>query len=297
MESTDLRKDNFSTIKGEKIFFDFIEVDYNDILTKDERHEYIDDIREDKLVGVVFRNVFSQDEIENILDSIAEIPKYKFMDVPYGKIFPAPFATINGTPEGIEKYYASQDEYNLLRKETSIGLLQDRVSELIENVSNSDSKSDMHDNLNNKGITRGTIRVYEPGGGGLHFHCGHYQQKVKFYECLSDDIKIRPQLSYFVVLQNSEKGGELSIYDLLWKDDMWKDNAENNEYVIDGSGKKIYVDDLKKFEIKPGQGDMLVFFGGDIWHRVENIFGSIPRMTYGGFINFSKDNENVYLWS
>ena len=67
------------------------------------------------------------------------------------------------------------------------------------------------------------------------------------------------QLSYFVVLQQSEKGGELTIYDMLWDKVKQKESPENNEFVIDDEGKRINIDTLKKFAVKPLPGDILIF--------------------------------------
>ena len=105
------------------------------------------------------------------------------------------------------------------------------------------------------------------------------------------------QLSYFLVLQESEKGGELSIYDMLWDQVKRKENPENNEFVIDDKDNHIYLKDVESFAVKPKPGDILIFSGGPIWHRVEDIKGSIPRITFGGFLNFSKDNKELYYWS
>ena len=105
------------------------------------------------------------------------------------------------------------------------------------------------------------------------------------------------QLSYFVVLQQPDAGGELTIYDMLWDKVKRKESPENNEFVIDDNDKPIYVKDVRSFAVKPQSGDILVFSGGPIWHRVEDIEGSVPRITFGGFLNFSNDNEEVYYWS
>jgi hypothetical protein len=135
--------------------------------------------------------------------------------------------------------------------------------------------------------------------GGLHVHCGNLfqAQSMFFYSLIKNDIDMDDQLSYFVVLQQSEVGGELTIYDMLWDKVKSKESPENNEFVIDDEGKHIYVNTLKSFAVKPKPGDILVFSGGPIWHRVEDIKGQNKRLTFGGFLNFSKDNKELYYWS
>ena len=97
-------------------------------------------------------------------------------------------------------------------------------------------------------------------------------------------------------MQNSEEGGELTIYDLLWEKGQHKDYHDNNDYILDKNDSQIKVSDLRSFQIRPRAGDVLVFAGGDIYHRVEQIKGTSDRITYGGFINFSKDFDKFYLW-
>ena len=50
-------------------------------------------------------------------------------------------------------------------------------------------------------------------------------------------------------------------------------------------------------KFNPEPGDLLIFYGGRIWHRVEPILGSKPRITLGGFINFSDDDKKCFYWS
>jgi len=67
--------------------------------------------------------------------------------------------------------------------------------------------------------------------------------------------------------------------------------------VLDKEGKKIIIKDLINLKLRPQPGDLLMFYGGYIWHRVEDIEGNTPRITLGGFLNFSKDDKELYYWS
>jgi hypothetical protein len=74
---------------------------------------------------------------------------------------------------------------------------------------------------------------------------------------------------------------------------------EDNE-IIQPDGSKMYVEnnkDIIKDKIKPKKGDMILFQGGNIWHRVETVRGNIPRITFGGFIGISIDKTKFYYWS
>jgi hypothetical protein len=67
--------------------------------------------------------------------------------------------------------------------------------------------------------------------------------------------------------------------------------------VIDARGNTIYLKDVEQFTVKPLAGDVLIFSGGPIWHRVEDIKGDTSRITYGGFLNFSKDGKELFYWA
>jgi hypothetical protein len=43
--------------------------------------------------------------------------------------------------------------------------------------------------------------------------------------------------------------------------------------------------------------DLLFFYGGRIWHRVNPIEGATTRITLGGFAAFSKNDQDIYYWS
>tara|TARA_B110000037_G_C17118308_1_gene504712 strand:+ start:2967 stop:3140 length:174 start_codon:yes stop_codon:yes gene_type:complete len=57
------------------------------------------------------------------------------------------------------------------------------------------------------------------------------------------------------------------------------------------------VDKIKTVKIKPKKGDMIIFQGGEIWHRVELVKGKKSRYTIGGFMGFSLDDKEIIYWS
>jgi len=64
-----------------------------------------------------------------------------------------------------------------------------------------------------------TIRILHPNKGGIRAHVGNeFIQKLPQYEDLASTVKLEDQLSYFIVLQEPNSGGELVLYDLLYKD-------------------------------------------------------------------------------
>ena len=100
------------------------------------------------------------------------------------------------------------------------------------------------------------------------------------------------------MLQPSDKGGELTLYNLRWND--VKIRLSGDTVLVDEKGKKYDLLNKKqvpRISIAPQAGDMIVFSGGQIWHKVEFVKGTTNRITLGGFLSFTKDEKGLYIWS
>ena len=42
---------------------------------------------------------------------------------------------------------------------------------------------------------------------------------------------------------------------------------------------------------------MIVFAGGQIWHKVQAVGGTKERITLGGFLSLSNDDKSVFTWT
>jgi hypothetical protein len=284
-------------IYGDEIFFNFIEVPYSEL---GQSGNLVKQIKQEQIHGFVIRDVFSAGEIEAVKKALATLTEDDTMTTPSGRLFPAPFATMSNSGDMLKLYF---DKLNLLHamveKEPAIKAMLEKMDSVFKAVAQDYKVTIPINKLAHAPVAAGTFRIFLPGKGGLHVHCGNLfqAQSMHYYSLIENDIDMDDQLSYFLVLQNSEQGGELTIYDMLWKDVKRKESPEENNFVIDDNDKAIYLKDVRSFVVKPNVGDILIFSGGPIWHRVENIGGSIPRMTLGGFLNFSKDDSELYYWS
>ena len=286
-----------STIKGNDFFFNFIEVPIENI---SESGDLIRKLKTGELHGFVLRNLFSSNEIAEILAAIAKPIEENAMITPYGKMYPVPFATISNAEEKLDNYYKSLDHiYELTDRVPIVKLMRDRLAYCFKAVGKNYKVSVPINKIKNRPVYEGTFRIFFKDKGGLFVHCGNlFQQQTEYYySLLANDVDLNDQLSYFLNLQNTEVGGELTIYNMTWKDVIGKATPTENESVIDAKGNTIYLKDVRQFTVKPLPGDILVFSGGPIWHRVENIKGDTPRITFGGFLNFSKDEKELFYWS
>jgi len=286
-----------STITGEKIFFNFIEVPFEKL---SESGDLIKKLKSGELHGFVLKNLFSKDEIAAILQAIEKPLETDAMNTPSGKMFPAPFAIITNSGERLDAYYESiKTIHDLMDQAPPVQLVRDRIEQFFRSVGKDYQVSVPINKVKGIPVSEGCFRVFYKDRGGLFVHCGNLfqQQSEYYYSLLANDIDMKDQLSFFFNLQNTEVGGELTIYNLLWKDVVAKATPDENDSVIDAKGNTIFLKDVEQFVVKPQPGDILVFAGGPIWHRVENIKGDTPRITYGGFVNFSNDGKEIFYWS
>jgi len=116
-----------------------------------------------------------------------------------------------------------------------------------------------------------------------------------FYSFLNKLMNIERQISYFVMLSKPEEGGDLVLFDALWGDFVLYDPV--NRSIIKADGKRVLLADLDSQPISPNPGDLILFNGGDIWHKVDNLSGSRSRITVGGFLAKTINNSNIYVWS
>jgi len=284
-------------IYGDDIFFNFIEVPFSEI---EQRGDLVSEIKNRALDGFIMKDVYNLDEVSSIKTFLSNLDESEFMPTSSGKMFPAPFAIITNTEEKLDAYYSKLASFdNCKTNHDAIKKLMTKLDSFFKKVAKNYRVSIPYNKIKDKEVAPGTFRMFYPGMGGLHVHCGNLfqAQSMFYYSLIKNDIDMNDQLSYFVVLQQPEAGGELTIYNMLWDKVKRKESPENNEFVIDDSDNYIYVKDVPSFAVKPKPGDVLVFSGGPIWHRVEDTKGTIPRITFGGFLNFSKDGSELFYWS
>ncbi|MEX2410858.1 MAG: hypothetical protein WD607_05700 [Candidatus Paceibacterota bacterium] len=277
--------------------FKFIEI--ADPSALDNKH-LIKSIKTKKIDGFIAKSLLNENEVNEILKHLSSLSDSVYMRTPAGKIFPHPFAVVSDEEERLEAYY---NNIKLLEKERAENQFIDNVfnklHEFISLCSGDYQVSVPLNKVKNSPVVPGTFRYLFPDLGGLYVHCGNYfqDQSKLYYSLVKNDIEMDNQLSYFIVLQNADYGGELTLYDLYWEAGQSKDDPQNNDYIIGTHGNKIFMKYLESLDFRPDAGDILIFNGGPIWHRVEDVKGNQPRITLGGFLNFSKDGKELFYWS
>lgn len=273
-----------------KFNFKILNFDKNSI----EQSHLIRDVHQNKVEGFILKNVFSKEEVDEFLRLIEQINTSEFLLTKTGTIIPDPFATISDLDERIQNYIDKRDKFNTF----GFKKYYEKLNSLMNFIGEPFEVNIPKLRVDQSEAVPANIRHFYPDKGGLFVHCGYlFQEHSPVYYQAVEPMKKEGQLSFFIVMQQPESGGELTLYDMIWENVNSKDFLENNEYVIDKNGSKVYLKDLENKKINPGPGDLLIFYGGKIWHRVEPILGSKPRITLGGFINFSNDDKKLFFWS
>jgi hypothetical protein len=138
-----------------------------------------------------------------------------------------------------------------------------------------------------------TVRVLGEHLGGYRAHTGNeFVESYGSYDHLRSIAHTTDALSYFVLLQKPVSGGELVLYDLAWAD-----TPPQFHDAFMSSIRDAWLEQYPKAYVDPDPGDMILFNGGRIWHKVADIEGPTSRITVGGFATLSKDDSTVYYWN
>lgn len=137
-----------------------------------------------------------------------------------------------------------------------------------------------------------TIRFAQPQQGGIPPHTGNEFLHHAAYDYLKTIAKVINGLSYFIVINKPEKGGELILY-YAPTEQLNKQETDLGKIVIAKQNPEQYP----QRQVVPEVGDMVIFKGGNIMHKVADISGEKTRITIGGFLALSQDEEKIYYWS
>jgi hypothetical protein len=129
-----------------------------------------------------------------------------------------------------------------------------------------------------------TVRFVEPNTGGIRVHKGNDFLDIAGWQYLNQIAKTLDSLSYFLVVEKGEQGGDLVLYE------------PPTDQLLTPT-KDLELEKCQAIHISPDVGDMIVFRGGNIVHKVSDVKGSTTRITIGGFLAISKDDKKVFYWS
>lgn len=259
---------------------------------------------DEKITGLVIEDFLSTEECEKIVEQFNQIELSSKTIVNKGfDTFPLSFAQYTQLKDSGQM---CTEDYVVLAKKfrdsvfTLFGIdLENRLIACFNTFFPDKHCSLLKNEKYDEYLVPFNFRELKPGFGELVTHCENlfFTEFPSFFNWLSEHGVKNNQFSFFVTLQNTELGGELCCYNLSW--DTVKERV-NFDTLKDVNGNEIRLDDqhADKFKIKPKIGSLLLFNGGNIWHRVEKVAGPKSRITVGGFVSSSKQkNDGLLMWA
>lgn len=282
---------------------------YIDVSELSEYTDLVKDIYDKKYNGVIIRNVCSIEEVTKMKTAIEAINTDIMIPTGVGHTYPRLFSQLvkpdddfSQERDSFKSYFRECEELPELFKKQINFDFQGRIESVFEKISGG-RNIDIPKGLDSEGRYPGSsIRINYPGKGFIMVHCGNYfqQEFPAFYEHLVTEVNVTDQLSYFLTVNPAEIGGELTLFDLLWEKGQTKQSARHDNEIFLSNGTRLDSSPsspLKRMKVKPNAGDLLIFSGGPIWHKVELVEGTQNRITIGGFLAFTEDEKTLKYWT
>ena len=250
---------------------------------------------------LLIKNFFSPDEVNSIVKDLKSLPSALCTVIKAGfTVFPRQAFNIAEPGEELDVYFSATAEATKdLKKYISVDVVK-RFDEVFKEINNGNTVEILDGPSNSTKFMPVNFRLVTPEGGGLKgpsiIHNGSNitaRCANSTYKHLTGSIDFDNQLSFFTLLQNSDEGGDLTIFD--FKRDDYPAVAKNR-YIIAEDGKEVDLDATKeKCTIHMEPGDLMVFAGGQLWHKVE-IVQKGERITLGGFTAIRYSDKTWHYW-
>ncbi|MFN8276298.1 MAG: hypothetical protein U0T84_02340 [Chitinophagales bacterium] len=261
--------------------------------------------------GFLIRNFLSPEELSKLQQYALQNHGLQVAKTDVGYTFPMIFQEFSLRNQALEgaaleaaskQYFESNEDFNHNFFQTTGVDLYGKINLLFQSLGGG-RKVEVPQGVNGYGrYLFGNFRHLHPKGGLMSVHCGNFFG-TKFeliYRHLCERIKVVNQMSYFVMIQKPDEGGQLSVFNLRWVPGQTKSQLSEDEVVLLSNGAKLKIDEdsrVKRLDLLPEPGDMILFQGGNIWHRVAKVFGTKERITFGGFMGIQKDESTFFYWT
>lgn len=266
--------------------------------------DLIMDLLEERITGILIKNFLNNKEVNNALAGIWNTPYQQKTRINDGFFsHPITFAQFTQLKEAgqltLDDYCKIAHEL-LTTQEKKLGFdVVKKLCNFLNTYSAFNQISPIINKENGQELVPFTIRELLPSKGELIIHCENlfFKEFPQFFDLLKWlDIKDN-KLSYFITLSEAETGGELCCFDLNWSNTKTRIDDEQLQNEDFQTINIVNNADVKKYYIKPAAGDLLLFAGGNVWHRVEKVGGFKSRITLGGFIAETTTPGKYYIWS
>lgn len=253
---------------------------------------------------LIIEDFIAEEALNPLQKEIKELQKdtpseYK-LEMSDGTFFPLPYSTIRSDQESQHNrridYFKSANFFKdyLESKSPSLKLLQERIETTfgLRNLKIG----------NDSDMLKIATRLLYQSKNGIDIHCENAflnQLEDNFKQEMYAKIDLENALSFFVVIEAAETGGELVLYNHVWQDVQIEINKSSYFERHDEEG-SIFTNrgfnKPQKQKISLKAGDAIVFRAAQIWHAIAPIEDETNRLTLGCFIAKSSDGR-LYYWA
>lgn len=279
--------------------FDFITLTVDEFLS---RKNILEEIKHRQPAGVIVKNFLSVDECslmkENFYHKIVNKSQLPLnQGCTYPTVFNHQHRETGGDTQKMADYFKACSNYLSTFKDEFGVDAPARFQQMFESGSGGGFAAVMPGTEMKDVYPAFSFRDLNTGTGEMTLHCGlfFYGFNPPVYEHILKVVEPGDQLSFFTVIQKPESGGALTIFDVIWED---VETRINDQELEAKDGTRLHIGkDVDSFPVDIDTGDLLIFNGGKIWHRVEMVHGQLNRITLGGFIGFAPEHKGVYYWT
>lgn len=255
--------------------------------------DVMQEIQDDKIDGIVIKNLFSKEEVA---EAVRHLGILKQKNVYQELTFPTDFGEAFGATlmEFDEKEYLRRAKLSMeVFEQMFEGSYTDKIREILQKIAGKRALSEVSVSKDET-LATASIRILSPEHSSLEAHI-HQEFPLFFplYKWITDISDIASELSYYVVLQAPEKGGELILYDLRWGDTP-TELLQGDKFLT--MQRSTALAKYNRTYLRLKEGDMVLFAANRIWHQIAPVKGFRKRITIGSFLSSGYNDGRVYYW-
>jgi len=249
----------------------------------------LNEIKEGLVDGIVIRNILSTHQLARTITNFKElIGQKEYSDL----FFETPFGNFFGTTlmeDDLVAYFSKATIVRRFLGDVFEGDFDSFCSQFLRHMSDSSLISPAR---NKQGFyfSPASVRMLRPGMMDLNAHIHQeFPRHFPSYGEIVKTVRMETELSFYFQIIEPEIGGELVLYDMTWKDTP-SEMISSDLVMTEERNKKL--SNGKKMTISLEPGDALVFAANRIWHQVNRVKGGKERLTVGGFLALSKEENS-----
>ncbi|MEH2459478.1 2OG-Fe(II)-dependent halogenase WelO5 family protein [Nostoc sp.] len=194
--------------------------------------------------------------------------------------------------EGYTLKYLISDFWKAINK-TFVGNLKDKLEETFNVISRLIPVAEIVAYHQDVLYIPASFKVLYSNKGGFGSHRDDEALEIfDDYDNLKRILDLKTVISYFIVIDKAEQGGELILYHLLREETP--EELRHIPYLH--PLRDAYLENFPQEVVDANVGDMVIFNSSKIWHRVLKIQGRNNRITVGGFLAKSKNENRIFYF-